>query len=30
MERLVHVTDFDLALVLSGGAALGAYHGGVY
>ena len=30
MERPVHVTDFDLAMVLSGGAALGAYHGGVY
>ena len=30
MERPVRVTDFDLALLLSGGAALGAYHGGMY
>jgi NTE family protein len=26
----VRLTDFDVALVLSGGAALGAYQGGVY
>ncbi|MFL5331618.1 MAG: patatin-like phospholipase family protein, partial [Geminicoccaceae bacterium] len=26
----MRLTDFDLALVLSGGAALGAYQGGVY
>ena len=26
----MRVADFDLALVLSGGAALGAYQGGVY
>ena len=29
-ERPLRIADFDLALVLSGGAALGAYQAGVY